>query len=220
MKAYLLDPQQDFDFAGDLPPNHEDLVQDLELNTLLGAMALGDKFLFDVARKVLLRSLSDPEAILYRQRVLADCIAEPDIIREMYAIAVGALQDKRGLWGYSSPYPASILSGAVRQLEVFVVRLRELRQVADSHSGRFRSAGPHDPVPCTAARAGRRLFRDARPPPQAAALPQRRADERAARPGQQRNRLRPALWRCPPELERARRDRAPHLLLLHDPAPR
>ena len=89
----------------------------------------------------MLRSLSDPEAILYRQRVLADCIAEPDIIREMYAIAVGALQDKRGLWGYSSAYPASILSGAVRQLEVLIVRLRELRQVADSHSGRFRSAG-------------------------------------------------------------------------------
>jgi hypothetical protein len=42
MKAYLLYPQQDFDSAGDLPPNHGDLIQDLELNTLLGAMALGD----------------------------------------------------------------------------------------------------------------------------------------------------------------------------------
>jgi DNA mismatch repair ATPase MutS len=141
MKAHLLYPQQDFDFAGDLPPNHEDLVQDLELKTLLGAMARGDKFLFDVARKVTLRSLGDPEAILYRQRVLADCIAEPGIIREMYDIAVAALQDKRGLWGYSSPYPVSILSGAVRQLEVFIVRLRELRQVADNHAGRFRSEG-------------------------------------------------------------------------------
>ena len=94
----------------------------------------------------MLRSLSDPAAILYRQRVLADCIAEPDIIREMYAITVGALQDKRGLWGYSSAYPASILSGAVRQLEVFIVRLRELRR---SLTATPAGSGPQASRPCS-----------------------------------------------------------------------
>ncbi|MGO8956462.1 MAG: MutS-related protein [Streptosporangiaceae bacterium] len=141
MKDYLLYDAQDFDFGAELPPNHEDLIQDLELTTLLAAMAHGDKFLFEISTRVMLRSLADPETIRYRQRVLADCIAEPEIIREMYAIAVGALQDKRGLWGYSSQYPASILSAAVRQLEVLIVRLRELRRIADSHSGRFQSEG-------------------------------------------------------------------------------
>ena len=98
MKAYLLYPQQDFDFAGDLPPNHEDLIQDLELDAACSARWHSEIILlFDIARKVMLEDLVDPKAILYRQRVLADCIAEPDIIREMYAIAVEALQDKRGL---------------------------------------------------------------------------------------------------------------------------
>ncbi len=141
MKAYLLYQDQDFDFGAALPPNHEDLIQDLELPTLLQAMALGDKFLYDVSLRVLLASVDDPATVLYRQRVLADCIAEPEIIREMYAIAASALEDKRGIWGYSSRFPSSILLAAVEQLEAFVVRLKDLRKIADEHGERFRSDG-------------------------------------------------------------------------------
>jgi hypothetical protein len=142
VKAHLLYQDQDFDFAAELPPRYEDLIQDLELSTVLGVMAAGDKFLFDISAKVMLTSLSDPEAIGYRQHILADCIAEPDTIREMYGIAVAALQDKRGVWGFlSSQYPTSILSGAVSQLEVLIVRLGELRRIADNQAGKFRSDG-------------------------------------------------------------------------------
>jgi hypothetical protein len=60
-------------------------------------MAAGDKFLYDLSTRVMLASLTDPGAIRYRQQILADCIARPDIIRQMYAIAIGALQDKRSV---------------------------------------------------------------------------------------------------------------------------
>ena len=144
MKVYLLYQDRDFDFGADLPPGYEDLIQDLELTTLLQAMAAGDKFLSEVSAKVLLASLHDPEAIGYRQRVLADCLAQPEVIREMYAVAVGALEDKRHLWGgYGGSYqnPSSNLSGAVRHLEAYVARLRQLRKIADDHAGKFRSDG-------------------------------------------------------------------------------
>ncbi len=142
MKAHLLYPDQDFDFTAELAPHSADLIQDLELTTVLEAMAAGDKFLFDISTRVMLTSLTDLDAIRHRQQILADCIAEPDIIRQLYGIAVGALQDKRGVWGFwASQHPTSILSGAVSQLEVLIVRLRELRQVADDHAGRFSSAG-------------------------------------------------------------------------------
>jgi len=72
VKVYLLHRDRDFDFGADLPPWHEDLSQDLELTTLLNAMADDDRFLFDVSGRVLLTWLTDPEAIRYRQRVLAD----------------------------------------------------------------------------------------------------------------------------------------------------
>ncbi len=144
MKAYLLYRDRDFDWSAGLPPGHEDLIRDLELGTLLQAMAAGDKFLYEVSAKVLLTCLDDPDAIRYRQRVLADCLARPEVIRQMYAVAVGALQDKRGLWGgYGGSYQdaSSNLSGAVSYLEAYVARLRQLRQIADEHGAEFRSDG-------------------------------------------------------------------------------
>jgi DNA mismatch repair ATPase MutS len=141
VKALLLHEDRDFDFGADLPPHHKDLIQDLEMGRVLESMALGDKFLFEVSSRVMLASLADPDAIRYRQRVLADCIDQPEIVREMYAIAVGALEDKRGIWGYSSQIPSSILSGAVNQLEAAVVRLKQLRTIADDYAERFHSAG-------------------------------------------------------------------------------
>ena len=142
MKAHLLYPDGDFDFDRELPAHADDLVQDLELNTVLRAMAAGDDFLLQVSTKVLLAGLTDAGSIRYRQDILADCIAEPGIVRQMYAIAIGALEDKRGLWGFFvSRNPTSILSTAISQLEVLIPRLRELRQVADEHAGRFSSPG-------------------------------------------------------------------------------
>ncbi len=145
MKAYLLYRDRDFDWAAGLPPGHEDLIQDLELDTLLQAMADGDKLLHEVATKVLLSCLDDPEAICYRQQVLADCLAHPDVIREIHAIAVGSLEDRRRMWlgSYGGSYQSasSNLSGAVSHLEGYVARLRQLRQIADSNAAAFRSDG-------------------------------------------------------------------------------
>ncbi len=144
MKVCLLHRDRDFDFGADPPPRHEDLIQDLELTTLLEAMAAGDRFLYGVSEKVLLACLTDPEAIRYRQRVLADCLAQPEVIREMYAVAVGAAEDRRQVWGYYGgryQTPSSNLSGAVSHLEAYVARLRQLRRIADDHAGKFRSDG-------------------------------------------------------------------------------
>jgi hypothetical protein len=144
MKAYLLFPDRDFDFEADLPPGHQDLIQDLELATLLQAMAAGDKFLYGVSAKVLLACLDDPEAIRYRQQVLADCLARPEVVREMYAVATAALDDRRHIWGsYGGSYqtPSSNLSGAVNTVDAYVTRLRQLRQIADDHAAEFRSDG-------------------------------------------------------------------------------
>jgi hypothetical protein len=145
MKVHLLNPSRDFDFTGGLPSGHEDLIQDLELETLLAAMSCGDKFLHGVSAKVLLTCLDDTEEIRYRQQVLADCLAQPDVIRQVYAVAAGALEDKRHLWlgSYGGSYQdaSSNLSGAVSHLEAYVARLRQLRQITDEHAGKFNSVG-------------------------------------------------------------------------------
>jgi hypothetical protein len=142
VKARLLYPDRDFDFSAEPGKFDDDLLRDLELAIVLGAMAKGDRYLLDVSRRVLLESLDDVGLILYRQAVLSDCIEQEETVRELYALVVAALEDKRGLfWGIRSGSPAVTLGGAVTQLEAFSGRLRELRQLADSRRERFRSEG-------------------------------------------------------------------------------
>jgi DNA mismatch repair ATPase MutS len=142
MKAFLMYPTRDFG-KEELPPNAADLIQDLELETLFRAMSGEDQFLFEVAKKAVLASLDSSEVILYRQQILADCLERPDIIREMYRIAVEALERERKVWGWMSTarYPEGTLHRSVEVLQIFMALLTELRHIADQHGGTFKSEG-------------------------------------------------------------------------------
>jgi len=141
MKAFLMYRNRDFDLEGDLPPNEAALTQDLELGTLFGAMAAGDEFLLKVAKKAILTSLDDPEAIRYRQHILADCLERSAIVKEMYAIAVEAIERAKKVWCFSDRYPEGVLYRSVELLKRFADLLKRLRQIADAHGGQFRSEG-------------------------------------------------------------------------------
>ena len=135
---------RDFDLERGPPANVDALTQDLELNTLLDAMAAGDEFLLDVASRAVLSSLDDPEAIVYRQQVLADCLEQPSIVGEIYDIAVEATQVERRAGMYLSlahASPDTILTRSVRILEALVDGLERLRKRADEDAGKFRSEG-------------------------------------------------------------------------------
>jgi len=122
--------------------NDATMTKDLELQTLWNAMAAGDEFLFEVARRVLLSGLADPDAIVYRQHVLADCIEHPETVRQLYQLAVEALENERQVGGWwSSSGPDRILSRSVQVLRLQAGVLRALRQVADEHGRDFRSEG-------------------------------------------------------------------------------
>jgi len=143
MKAFLMYRGRDFDLQQELPWNEPALTQDLELNTLFNAMALGDKFLLEVVKKAILSGLSDElDTILYRQDILKDCLKNPSIVRNIYGIAVEAIESKKkSWWGISSSYPSSILSSSVELLQQFVDQLKKLRNIADEHAGKIESEG-------------------------------------------------------------------------------
>jgi len=118
------------------------LTQDLELKTLWNTMAAGDEFLFEMAKRGVLSSLSDPGAIVYRQRVLADCLDQPETVRQLYGLAIDALENERQvppLWHLLSP--DNVISRSVRVLELQVGVLKRLRQIAEEQAGNFRSEG-------------------------------------------------------------------------------
>ena len=142
MKAFLMYPDRDFDLEQDLPPNEADLSSDLELGTLLRAMASGDKFLLDVARHGLQSGLTSPTEIVYRQHVLADCVAEPGAVRDLYDVAVAAITGERHLFGWTMrDSPDSILYRARQAMQLYLDMFRRLRGIADAQAAGFRSEG-------------------------------------------------------------------------------
>jgi DNA mismatch repair ATPase MutS len=142
MKAFLMFKDRDFDTDGSLPDNEPDLSRDLGLETLFGAMARGDEFLFDVARRAVLSSLADADAIGYRQRILADCLEQASVVREIYDLAVEAVTGSKKIYrGIFMQSPDSTLRWSAEAMQLFVGILKRLRHSADEHAAGFRSEG-------------------------------------------------------------------------------
>jgi DNA mismatch repair ATPase MutS len=142
MKAFLMHADRDFDLAAELPAQEPALLQDLELETLLRAMAAGDELIFDVAKRALLLSLRDPEAIVYRQRMLTECLAHPEVVRDVYNLAGEALKAEKAIWGsLLRDSPRALLGTSVQRMEAFLEFLKRLRAMADEHADKFSSPG-------------------------------------------------------------------------------
>jgi DNA mismatch repair ATPase MutS len=142
MKAFLMHKNRDFDLQQRSPSNEPALRQDLELDTLFDAMALGDKFLFDVAEKTVFSGLtSDVETIGYRQQILRDCLKNPSIVRYIYEIAVASIEKERKHYLGLFRYPGSVLPRSIDVLQMFVGMLKNLRNIADMHADQFESEG-------------------------------------------------------------------------------
>jgi len=142
MKAYLMFRDRDFDMKGPLPPGRREVAQDLELEVLFAAMAGADKFLEDAVKAAILGTLKDPEAILYRQRIVAEVLKYPDVIRDLYAVATAGVEGGRKVWrGTLNRYPDRVLYWSMELLGTFMTHLRRLRDIADANAGRFQSEG-------------------------------------------------------------------------------
>src|SRR5574341_237739 len=142
MKAFLMYRDQDCDLKQKLPWNEQALTQDLELATLFDAMAREDKFIWDVVRRAVLLRVQDVDTILYRQEILKDCLKNPSVVRNLYEIAVEAIEGERKVsWIFFRDSPHAILHRSIEILELLVRMLKKLRNVAEECSQRFVSVG-------------------------------------------------------------------------------
>lgn len=142
MKAHLMHPSRDFELDHALPPNAESLMQDLELGTLLDAMARGDDFLRRSAEATLFEGLVDPDEIRYRQRILEDCLNHPELARQLYHLAVEGVEAKQNVrlfWFRDSP--DALLQKSLSMLALLADVLERLRRIAEENEDRVVSAG-------------------------------------------------------------------------------
>jgi hypothetical protein len=116
------------------------LIRDLELDDIFSAMAGGDAFLREVVKAALLTSLKEPQEIRYRQDALDDCLKHADIIREIYAIGTEAIEREKRVWGSTrNRQPEGVLHRSLEVLQIFIVLLRRLRDIASVGRGIFLS---------------------------------------------------------------------------------
>ncbi len=142
MKPYLMFRDADFNPEQPLPPNAEDLIQDLALEQLIDHMAKGDLFLADVANVAILTGVDKIDLILYRQEILIDCLEHPDVIRALYQLPIESKNNKHRRWlGIYSQTPRGVLNSAVQMMMMFVYLLKKLRKIADKHAHKFNSEG-------------------------------------------------------------------------------
>jgi DNA mismatch repair ATPase MutS len=139
---YRREKQQALRLEQLLPWNEGALTQDLGLDVVLNAMARDDHFLFEAAKVALLSGVTDLSTIFYRQSAFVDCVNNAQIVREMYRLAVEAINGARKVyWSSFLQYPTSTLQSAVETLRLFVALLRRLRTLADRHAENFASDG-------------------------------------------------------------------------------
>jgi DNA mismatch repair ATPase MutS len=143
MNVFLLYKGRDFDSSEPLAWNEKELAQDLEIEVLFKAMAGGDDFLFDAARKNIFLGLkNDVETITYRQDILRDCIKNPEVARLIYDISVGAIDSRKTGWfGIFTKHPSSVLSSSIGMMQIFSDILKDLKKTVDENAGKFQSAG-------------------------------------------------------------------------------
>ena len=139
MKVLLMHHDRNFDWQRELPAQAPNLIQDLGLGVLFNHMSGGDEFLLQVAQRGMLCSLAEPEAIIYRQQALSDCLAHPEIVSAIYDLTVETLVEKKKMFGWFSQTPEQNLRYAVQVMELLVRMLKRLRHIALESAPHFHS---------------------------------------------------------------------------------
>lgn len=147
MKVRLLHPDRSFDSKGPSCALSGQLSSDLELDTLVAAMADGDTRVAEVAEAVLLLPTTDPDVIAHRQSILADFLAHPELLHRLYDAAGQALRTGHDVWGFgyrAFETAAGRLPAATRYLYALLDHLKALRTIADAHLSSVGSPGLTD----------------------------------------------------------------------------
>ena len=126
------------------PWNADALVADLELEILFQAMAGEDNGIYVMARhEILCAAQNDAEIIDHRQGVLADALANPALVRELFGLADAGLREQRRhhLGNYERSYPDATLRWATETVQSLLPLLAGIHDCATRAEGYFPSPG-------------------------------------------------------------------------------
>jgi DNA mismatch repair ATPase MutS len=123
-------------------PEADALERDLGLGAVLEAMSDRDPRVLELVRPIVLSPLTTAAAIRYRQQVLAEFHARPDLLDALQRIAADALAAERGVWRVlRADRPSTVLHEAAQSLQAMLPALSALRQLADARLADCASPG-------------------------------------------------------------------------------
>ncbi|MFC4242924.1 hypothetical protein ACFOYW_06040 [Gryllotalpicola reticulitermitis] len=131
---------RDFDPEHAEQPGEADLIQDLDLDTLWEAAAADDWIVRASVRTATLDRLTEPAQIDYRADAFSDCLAHPDVVREMYRLAREAVDREAEI--YRATFLRSsdaLVRRSVSALQIFLDVLQRLHALAEEHAHGFTS---------------------------------------------------------------------------------
>ena len=121
------------------------LKKDLELDTILNAVAGRDDFILDALTEAIFSPLPTPELIGYRHEVLRDAVDHEEEVRAIYDLCLATDRRRLGSMGtlnWMNNYDLNTtFNGAMESLSVLTEALRRLRKMAEAYEERFRSRG-------------------------------------------------------------------------------
>lgn len=142
MKTFLLFKDQDFVPDARWSANDSALHKDLDLGRLTSAMSAGDNYIADVVGSVLRAPMTTPEDITYRQQVLIDAMENPELVRDLYALATETVEGEQKIYrSIFSRSPSALLSQSIQSLEMLVTVLERLRTRCSETQEEFHSVG-------------------------------------------------------------------------------
>ncbi|MFU8841421.1 MAG: MutS-related protein [Nitriliruptoraceae bacterium] len=140
MRIRLLHPDHHLDLDTEVVAHAEDLTEDLGLDVVLDAMAGRDRRVRTAARRVLLAPPDDAEVVRRRQGAVADALAVPDTVRELYRVVTQGLEAaQRSSVGLFRDAPDPLVRRGVERLGVYVEVLRRVRRLLEAARPEVRS---------------------------------------------------------------------------------
>lgn len=143
MNVHLMYQNKEFNWQQKPCFGKETLAADLELECILKKMAQGDEVILQSCRTALFHPLQSVSEIVYRQKNLKDTLQQGTIVRKLYSITLEAEKRRKQSWYWlsSTSTPASLFSGAIDHLKIYLELLMELRKIADDFLPDFQSEG-------------------------------------------------------------------------------
>lgn len=144
IRSRLLYPHRNFEPDAEQQWNHDDLTGDLEIGTILDAMAANDQHIREVCLATFLSPIHNEEGIRYRQDSIKDALHNRDAVREMQSLLMDTIRKAHEKWFWmsrTSKNPEFTLHEALSILETYLDSLDNLRHISSEYGKSFNSRG-------------------------------------------------------------------------------